>query len=146
MTTLAQIELLINELGPILDPLQIEGAPEQRCWSVLLDEEVALLLDLDEEQGKLVISCDLGQPAAGDRTQLYEILLTYNAQWALTGGCRLALDEPNGNVIQIFDLQAEGLDVSRLGHTLTMWHGLGATLSKGRPRQPRCRGHRSPPR
>ena len=127
MTTLAHIELLMNELGPILDPLQIEGAPEQRCWSVLLDEDLALLIDFDEEQGKLVISGDLGQPASGDRTPLYEILLTYNAQWALTGGCRMALDEPNGSVIQIFDLHAEGLDVSRLSHTLTTFGDVART-------------------
>jgi hypothetical protein len=42
------------------------------------------------------------------------MLLVYNAAWRETGGGRLALDEPGGEVMLIFDLAATGLDVSAL--------------------------------
>ena len=88
MARLEQIEGLMEQLGPVLDPLNVTAFPSEKAWGVQVDEDTAVLVDFDEEQGKLVLSCEIGAPPAGDRSKLYELLLRHNFHWDETGGSR----------------------------------------------------------
>lgn len=112
-----QVDGLMSQLGPVLDPLGITAFPGAKAWGIALDEETSVLVDFDESQGKLVLSSEVGTPS-GDRGQLYELMLRHNYLWDQTGGVRLALDAAGGNVVQIVDLFTEGLDVSALGRAV----------------------------
>ena len=81
MARLEQIEGLMEQLGPVLDPLNVTAFPGEKAWGVQVDEDTAVLVDFDEEQGKLVLSCEIGAPPAGDRSKLYELLLRHNFHW-----------------------------------------------------------------
>lgn len=114
MTAMPTIDSLLKEIGPVLDPLSIEAFPQHRCWGLLLDEATSLLIDLDEEAHKLILSHEVGTPAQGDRFRLYELMLLHNHQWDATGGRRLAIDEAGGGVVLLQDVAIQGLDVVRL--------------------------------
>jgi Tir chaperone family protein CesT len=112
MATPDQIESLMAEVGPLLDPLEVASFPEESVWSVQIDEDILLLIDFDVAQDKLVLNCDVGQPPHGDRSRLYELMLNYNFHWDQTGGARLAVDAPGGNVVLIFDVPADELEIT----------------------------------
>src|SRR6516165_9103497 len=48
-------EGLMEQLGPVLDPLNVTAFPSEKAWGVQVDEDTAVLVDFDEEQGKLVL-------------------------------------------------------------------------------------------
>lgn len=113
-----QVEALMSQLGAVLDPLGITAFPSSKTWGIALDEQTSVLVDFDDTLGKLVLSCEVGKPAPGDRIKLYELMLRHNFHWDRTGGVRLALDGDDGNVVQIVDLAADGLDVTRLNRVV----------------------------
>ena len=109
-----QLESLMTRLGPVLDPLGIVAFPDTKAWGLAIDEDTSILIDLSVDESKLVLSCELGVPPGGDRAALYELLLRHNYHWDQTGGVRLALDSPEGGIVQLADLAADGLDVPQL--------------------------------
>lgn len=119
MSAAPKIDLLMNELGPVLDPLAIRSHPDHQGWSLLLDEETLLLVDLDDEARKLVLSHDVGEPPDGDRFALYELMLVHNHQWDRTGGRRMAVDLPGGSVVMLQDIAIQDLDVPTLCGLIT---------------------------
>lgn len=119
MASFEQIEILMQGIGPVLDPLAIDFLEEAQAWAVAMEEDLAVLIQFDERKNCLVLTTDLGLPPAGDRTALYEILMQLNYHWETTGGVRMAVDEAGGNVIQIYEISAENIDFSRLAGTLS---------------------------
>jgi hypothetical protein len=109
-----QIEALMIELGPLLNPMGIAAFPSENVWGVQIDEETSVLVDFEEARDRLVLSCEIGVPPSGDRTRLYELMLRHNFHWNVTGGSRMAIDANDGNVVQIFDVPAAGIEVSGL--------------------------------
>lgn len=123
MASLEQVSVLIQQLGPVLDPLLIDFHTDQRCWEVVLDDEVSLLIDFDAVQNKLVVTGEVGQPEVERQLELYEQLLTYNSLWQVTGGGRMALDTAGGNVVMLFDVTADGLEIPALADILSSLAG-----------------------
>lgn len=112
--TFDQVSILISQMGPILDPIAIDEIREEKTWGIALKEDLAVLVQFDEQRNCLVLASELGAPPAGDRTALYEILLQTNFHWDTTGGTRMALNGPGGEVVQVFEIATDGLDASQL--------------------------------
>ena len=113
------VDGLMADLGPVLDPLRLQAYAAEGTWLILLDEAMAVVVELDEERGTLVLSADLGVPPAAGRLELYDLLLRYHAQWPATGGVRMALEETGGMVMQLLDIPLAGLDVTTLQAAVT---------------------------
>ena len=114
MATFEQIEILMTEVGPVLDPLSIDAIAEENSWVISLREDLGMLVQFDEPKNCLVLATEVGSPPAGDRTALYEILLQVNYHWETTGGNRMAISGPSGEGVQVFEIGADGLDATRL--------------------------------
>jgi len=114
-----QVSSLISQLGPVLNPPAIYASEEEKSWGVALAEDLTVLVEYDESKDSLVLAAELGTPPDGDRTALYELLLRMNYHWDTTGGIRMALDGPAGQVVQVYELATEGLEATRLGATVT---------------------------
>lgn len=114
-----QVLSLMGQLGPVLNPPAIYASEEDKTWGVALSEDLTVLVEYDEAKDCLVLAAELGTPPDGDRTALYELLLRMNYHWETTGGVRMALDGPAGQVVQVFELATEGLEATRLGATVT---------------------------
>ena len=105
-----QIQHLMREIGPLVDAIDaIEQVGEQN-WAIGFDEATWLTVDYNEQTDKLTLAIDCGPSPEQNRIKLYETLLTYNYLWEETGGLRMALDEPGGRVVLIFDVAVHGLD------------------------------------
>ena len=114
-----QVSNLISQLGPVLNPPAIYASEDEKSWGVALAEDLTVLVEYDEAKDSLVLAAELGTPPDGDRTALYELLLRMNYHWDTTGGVRMALDGPAGQVVQVYELATEGLEATRLGATVT---------------------------
>lgn len=118
---LDQVNALFAQLGPVLNPLAIEANEETKAWGIALEEDLMVLAQFDEEKGCLVLSTELGAPAPGDRTALYELLLRANYHWDATGGVRLAINGPDGEVFQVVEIPVDGSDATRLSAIVTSY-------------------------
>jgi hypothetical protein len=118
MSSKEHVHTLMTEIGPLLDLMAVTEYDSENAWTILVDEDTFLFADFDEPQKRLVLSAEAGRPQAGNRKFIYEILLQYNNQWHETGGVRMALDGPEGSVVQIFDLSVVDLDIGQLQTTV----------------------------
>ena len=112
---------LMNEVAPLIDALMVTEYESEGTWALQVDEAILLIVDLDEEDGRLVVSADAGRIQEGRQGEIHERLLRYNYCWRETGGVRMALDGPGGEVVQMADVPLAGLDVVR-------WHRILASF------------------
>lgn len=117
--TFEQVTILMAQLGPVLNPPAIYASDEEKSWGIALEEDLTVFLQYDEQKGCLVLACELGAPPEGDRMALYEILLEMNYHWDTTGGNRMAINRAGGEVVQVYEIPAEGLDAIRLSEVVT---------------------------
>jgi hypothetical protein len=105
MTETAKIRQLVAEVGPLDDEVRTIAQTADDAWTVRYDH---VDVDVEFEAGadRLVISTAIGPAPAERRLALYEALLTYSLLWRDTGGVRMGLDRPGGDVVQMVDLPA----------------------------------------
>jgi hypothetical protein len=106
-------------VGPVLDPLSIDAVPDEKAWGVAFEDELVVLIQFDERKNCLVLTSELGAPPPGDRMALYEMLLQINYHWDTTGGNLMGINGPEGDVVQMFEIGADGLDVTRFSGILS---------------------------
>ena len=121
-----QVHGLMAEVGAVLDLAEVTELPDHDYWRVVGADETGIDLDFERTTGRLMLSTQLGRPRAQGREALYDTLLAYNGAWRETDGARLALDEPGGEVVLLFDLAVEGLDVSEFGGVLANFQEVAA--------------------
>lgn len=114
MATTEQIEVLFQEIGPATEEVTgvYQDGPE--IWRVIVHDTTEVELLFDPEQEKLVLSCAVGSPPEDRRLKTYELLLVYNYAWQQTGGIRMALEGPEGEVALMFELNASDLSLQLL--------------------------------
>jgi hypothetical protein len=129
MTAKQHVGALMRDVGPQLDLLEVTEFDDQDVWTLVVDETTVVFADYNDAQSRFVLSADVAQPQWNDRQALYELLLRYNNCWPQNGGVRMALDEADGNVVQLVDLPVADLDLPRLQAAIL---GFVATLSAWR--------------
>ncbi len=99
MPTTKQIEILVQEIGPLWESVvQILGDGESR-WGILLEEDTLLQLWLADDQGKAVLHAEAGAVPAESGTKLFRAMLEFNALWEHSGGIAIALGD--GDLLQL---------------------------------------------
>ena len=114
MSVKEHMHRLMSEIGPLLELAAVVESDDGDGWILAIEEDDGVLVELDEAEGRIFLSAEAGLPDDEARPGLYETLLVYNAQWHASGGVRMALDAPGGEVMQILELPAAGLDAARL--------------------------------
>ena len=133
MTDRDQISTTLTETGVRDETIAQVLATEDGDWLVLYDD-VELLIELDEEFDRLVVTAVIGPIVHEDRAGVLEALLVTTAMWRTTRGLRMALSEPGGDVLQIFELPCAKADAAtlvtlfaNLAQTTRTWRGFLAT-------------------
>jgi hypothetical protein len=118
-----RIEQLMADVGPMADLCAVEYYPSESVWHIAVDEETAVYADLAPSRGVMVLSAEVGKPAAGDLKPLYELFLRYAHVWDANDGLRMSLDAPDGDIWLSFDCAAQDMTAAELGRTLTAFAG-----------------------
>lgn len=107
-------QLLVQELGPQTPEIDAVMQQDDTNWVLMLDDESAVSIEWAGNPSRLVLSANLGRPHEGSELSIYETLLSYNLLWQDTGGVRMAIDGPQGEVMLIYDLFDDHLTVTEL--------------------------------
>jgi len=108
---------LLQEVGPLLDPLAISFDPEDGSWTVAIDEDRVMGIALDEASGMRVFLLGLGTVEEVAAERAHEILLRFSYLWRDTGGIQAALDD-EGTPVLIYRRPLAGLDAPKLNSLL----------------------------
>lgn len=108
---------LMEEAGEALGLLQVKRFEDRGLWTLLVDEDVLLYVELDEGRGCAVLSGEVAEMPEGASARLAQ-LLVWNGQWQRTGGQRLGLDAPGGSAILMVDLPLSALTLQTLSGAL----------------------------
>lgn len=119
MPDFPQFTNLLAQVPPVLKPLAIDVSEEQQCCFILMEPDLGVLIQLDETRNRFFLSSELGAPPPCDLKRLYENLLYVNYNWEKTGGARLALNRPDGEVVLVAETPAEGVDVAQFCAAIT---------------------------
>lgn len=108
MKTPDDINMLLAEVGPLDETILavVRGADDR--WAIRFDQ-TDVEAEYDEPTGRLMLSTDLGAPPPLRAAKVYEAVLTYGSLWRDTGGVRIALSRPGGELLQMAELAAADL-------------------------------------
>jgi hypothetical protein len=117
MASTEQLNALMAETGAILELAQVLGFDEGG-WALEVDADTLVFVDHETDQDRIVLSGEVAPVRPAAKASVHDLLLQYNNQWKTTGGVRMALDGPNGSVIQICDLSTAQLDAHAFAGTV----------------------------
>ncbi|MBX3609010.1 MAG: type III secretion system chaperone [Hydrogenophaga sp.] len=87
-------------------------------FSLLFDGMEILRADWADAPARLVTTFELGKVVPSRKILVYEAMLTYNLLWQETGGARLAMAGPDGQVMLVHEMPAEQMTASDLSAAL----------------------------
>lgn len=107
-------QMLLQELGPQTPEIDAVLQEDEKSWLLVFSDEQSVYVEWANNPDRLVLSAALGKPVEGNELQVYETLLSYNLLWQDTGGVRMAIDGPQGDVMLIYDLFDDQLSLAEL--------------------------------
>ena len=114
MASIEQLQVLFQELGPATEGISEVYQDAAGQWGVVFHETTGIILEFDPEQQKLILTTELGAPPADRRLETYELLLISNYARSETGGISMALNGPQGEVTQMYELNTADLTLQTL--------------------------------
>ena len=123
MSSFERVQVLMSEIGPILELRGILEMTDGDRWVLDLDGEHAIVVEYRPADDRLFFTAEVGIPAPEARPVCYELLLAYNAMWRETGGVRMAVNGEDGAVLQIADITAGDIDSAALSAILENFIG-----------------------
>lgn len=107
-------QMLLQELGPQTPELDAVLQENEKSWLLVFGDEQSIYVEWANNPDRLVLTTGLGRPVEGNELQVYETLLSYNLLWQDTGGVRMAIDGPQGEIMLIYDLFDDQLSLAEL--------------------------------
>ncbi len=119
MASTEKIQQLLQELGPATPDIDAVVQTEEPSWAIQFSDETIIIIEPAEDPDRMVLSAELG--SASDRFQLpiYETLLCYNLLWRDTGGVKIGLAGPKGELIMSTEICLDGLLLGALQEGIT---------------------------
>ena len=100
---LEQVTQIITDFVAKAHYVTAAGTISDGTWGLECNG-VEILLTFHPEQQRLQLMAELGTPGADSRESTYATFLTANSLPGRTGGIRVLLDQPGGNLTQECDL------------------------------------------
>lgn len=101
LVQLSDLQYLMGQLGPASPDIHLIVQQSDDRWQVEFEGGLSLHASWQAQRSCVIFSCGLGCPATVEREPVYALLL--NANLVLTGisGARLALSQPDEEVLLI---------------------------------------------
>lgn len=104
VTTIEQIQQLVQEIGPSMPEIDAIVQTEEPSWAIQFSDETVIILEAADDPSRIVISAELGAVTDAQQRIVYETLLCYNLMWRDSGGVRIGLAGPQGTLIVSADI------------------------------------------
>lgn len=113
--SLPDLQHLMHQLGPVTPEIETIIQHDTDSWQVSFDDGISIQVGWQDFPPRVLISCAIGRPSSAVREAVYASLL--NANLLLTGvaSVKLALSEPEEDVMLIgeYDGCTSALDTLR---------------------------------
>ena len=113
-TNLERMQIMMEEIGPSMPEIEAVIQSEEKNWAIQFDDQSIVMLEWTSKPDRIVLSAMLGTPAEKMQLSVYETLLCYNLLWKDTGGVKMALAGPGGELILLYELHASDLMLAEL--------------------------------
>jgi hypothetical protein len=114
MAELADIQKLVEELGPANPDIASVVQYDEAEWAVAFDEQNIVSLEWDEPSARLVFTADLGRPIEDRRLEVAEAALDINTLWRDHGGVWIGRSGAEGEMLLMYALSAVDLTLEQL--------------------------------
>lgn len=118
-TNLERMQIMMEEIGPSLPEIEAVIQSEDRNWAIQFSDQAIVMLEWAEDPDRVVLTSLLGAPSESMQLSVYETLLCYNLLWKDTGGVKMALSGPGGDLVVIYELFSADLTLGELQTVLT---------------------------
>ncbi len=109
MTTVEQIQQLIQELGPSMPEIDAVVQTEEPNWAIQFSDETIVIIEAADDPPRIVMSAELGAASDARQKAVYETLLCYNLMWRDSGGVKVGLAGPQGSLIISAEVCLDGM-------------------------------------
>jgi hypothetical protein len=118
-TNLERMQIMMEEIGPIMSEIEAVIQSEEKNWAIQFDDQSIVMLEWIENPDRVVLTAMLGTPTESMQLSVYETLLCYNLLWKDTGGVKMALSGPGGELVLLYELFSSNLALNELQTVLT---------------------------
>ncbi len=113
-TSLERMQIMMEEIGPSMSEIEAVIQSEEKNWAIQFEDQSIVMLEWAEKPDRIVLSGMLGIPSESMQLSVYETLLCYNLLWKDTGGVKMALAGPNGELMLLYELFCSELNLNEL--------------------------------
>jgi hypothetical protein len=113
-TNLERMQIMMEEIGPAMSEIEAVIQSEEKNWAVQFEDQSIVMLEWAESPDRVVLTAMLGVPSEAMQLSVYETLLCYNLLWKDTGGVKMALSGPGGELVLLYELFASNLNRNEL--------------------------------
>lgn len=113
-TNLERMQIMMEEIGPAMPEIEAVIQSEEKNWAIQFEDQSIVMLEWAENPDRVVLTAMLGVPSDSMQLSVYETLLCYNLLWKDTGGVKMALSGPGGELVLLYELFASNLNRSEL--------------------------------
>ena len=113
-TNLERMQAMMEEIGPAMAEIEAVIQSEDKNWAIQFEDQSIIMLEWAERPDRIVLSSMLGIPSETMQLSVYEALLCYNLLWKDTGGVKMALAGPGGDLMLLYELYVDQLMLNEL--------------------------------
>ena len=113
-TNLERMQIMMEEIGPAMPEVEAVIQSEEKNWAIQFEDQSIVMLEWAESPDRVVLTAMLGIPSETMQLSVYETLLCYNLLWKDTGGVKMALSGPGGELVLLYELFATNLNRNEL--------------------------------
>ena len=118
-TNLERMQIMMEEIGPSMPDIEAVIQSENTNWAIQFEDQSIVMLEWAEQPDRVVLTTLLGTPSEAMQLSVYETLLCYNLLWKDTGGVKMALSGPGGELVLLYELFSANLNLNELQTVLS---------------------------
>ncbi len=127
--SLERIQIMMEEIGPSMPDIEAVIQSEEKNWAIQFEDQSIVMVEWADRPDRVVLSAMLGTPSEKMQLSVYETLLCYNLLWKDTGGVKMALAGPGGELILLYELHASELNLNELQTVLSNFASIAQVWS-----------------
>jgi hypothetical protein len=108
------MQAMMEEIGPAMAEIEAVIQSDDKKWAIQFEDQSIIMLEWTERPDRIVLSSMLGIPSETMQLSVYEALLCYNLLWKDTGGVKMALAGPGGDLMLLYELYVDQLMLNDL--------------------------------
>ena len=118
-SNLERMQIMMEEIGPSIPDIEAVIQSEDKNWAIQFEDQSIVMLEWAEQPDRVVLTTLLGTPSESMQLSVYETLLCYNLLWKDTGGVKMALSGPGGELVLLYEMFASSLNLADMQVVLT---------------------------